>query len=210
MRYDSIIFDLDGTLWDTCEGCAITWNQVLQEQKVDYREITIKDMATIMGKTPDEIRTLFFPYMEAEKANRLLHQILQAENAVIQQGGWNLYQGVREGLAKLAQHYPLYIVSNCQDGYIQTFDICTNLVQATIKDFEYIGRTGQPKGQNIRAIIDRNNLQNSIYIGDTAGDYAAAKQAGVDFAFAAYGFGNVPTPPRQFNNFTEAVDFFMK
>ena len=32
--FDSLIFDLDGKLWDTCEACAVAWNNVVNRNKI--------------------------------------------------------------------------------------------------------------------------------------------------------------------------------
>jgi len=40
-------------------------------------------------------------------------------------------------------------------------------------------------------VVKRNNLLRPIYIGDTAGDAKASKEAGVPFIYARYGFGQV-------------------
>jgi len=202
--FDSLIFDLDGTLWDTCQGCAQTWNLVLQEKNIPYRTITEADMSLIMGKTHNQIRAMFFSDLEIPFADELMHEILQRENQIIAQSdGWQLYSGVREGLERLSQDYPLFIVSNCQEGYIECFDHCTNLVTQYIKDVEYHGRTGRPKGENIRELKARNGLNNALYIGDTQGDSNAAAIADCDFAFASYGFGQVDNPKWTLEHFSE-------
>ena len=53
------------------------------------------------------------------------------------------------------------------------------------------GTKSLPKADNIRDIVNDHNLTAPVYVGDTMGDYSAAKQAGVPFIFAAYGFGVV-------------------
>lgn len=40
-------------------------------------------------------------------------------------------------------------------------------------------------------VILRNGIENAVYVGDTQSDCDAARQAGVPFIFASYGFGNV-------------------
>ena len=39
--------------------------------------------------------------------------------------------------------------------------------------------------------MERNSITKAVYVGDTMGDYIAAKDAGIDFIFASYGFGDV-------------------
>lgn len=204
-HYDALIFDLDGTLWDTCQGCARTWNLVLKEHQVPYRNITLDDMALIMGKTHDQIRDLFFSELEPTQADALMFEILKRENDIIPSGGWALYPGVQEGLLELSQHYPLYIVSNCQEGYLECFDQCTNLVTQYIKDVEYHGRTKRPKADNISDLKARNDLKSALYIGDTQGDSNAAAIADCDFAYAAYGFGHVDGATWMLQHFSQLV-----
>ena len=69
-------------------------------------------------------------------------------------------------------------------------------LDVTVRDFECIGRTGKPKSENIRLIIERNGLKAPVYVGDTQWDFDAATAAGVPFIFAAYGFGHVENTPR--------------
>jgi len=40
-------------------------------------------------------------------------------------------------------------------------------------------------------IIERNQLKNAIYVGDTLGDAKSAIDANIPFIFARYGFGDV-------------------
>jgi phosphoglycolate phosphatase len=50
MNIDSIIFDLDGTLWNSTEVVVIAWNDVLQEYKEIKNKITKKDLESSDGK----------------------------------------------------------------------------------------------------------------------------------------------------------------
>ena len=90
----------------------------------------------------------------------------------------------------MSKKYPLFIVSNCQDGYIPVVLEKNNLFEY-IKDTECFGCTGLNKDENIKLIVKRNNLKNPVYVGDTQGDFLACKSANVPFIFAAYGFGSV-------------------
>ena len=43
-KHDAIVFDLDGTLWDTCQACAVAWNRVVARHGIPFREITYGDV----------------------------------------------------------------------------------------------------------------------------------------------------------------------
>ena len=60
-----------------------------------------------------------------------------------------------------------------------------------IKDSECFGVTGLNKDENIKLIVNRNNLKYPVYVGDTQGDFLACESSGVPFIFAGYGFGSV-------------------
>ena len=55
-----IIFDMDGTLWDSSEGVAKSWTRVVNEEYDRARVITTKDMQKVMGKTMDKIAEILF------------------------------------------------------------------------------------------------------------------------------------------------------
>ena len=90
-----------------------------------------------------------------------------------------------------SETYPLYIVSNCAAGYPEAF------MEATGTENCFSGHlcpddTGLGKAENIRLIMQRQNLEKAYYIGDLDLDRQAAEAAGADFIHAAYGFGKAP------------------
>ena len=112
-------------------------------------------------------------------------------------------KGLREFFYK---NHNLFIVSNCQDGYIELV-ISKNGLEKEIKDFECFGHTGLQKDENIRLLMERNGLtdKDTVYIGDTLGDYTATKKAGLKFIFASYGFGEVETPDYVIKEFKDLL-----
>ena len=100
------------------------------------------------------------------------------------------YPNLEKTLQKLKEKYSLYIVSNCQDGYLQAF-LDFHELNVFFADFEMSGRTGKNKCENIKEIIERNGLEKAIYVGDTDDDRKAAEGAEIPFVYADYGFGTV-------------------
>lgn len=189
----AIIFDLDGTLWDSTRQILPAWNQALAEKQVEKR-LTYEEICACMGKTTEEIAVLLFPALPKEESVPLVVSCCERELDVLLESGGSLYPGLAETLAALREKYHLYIVSNCLDGYIQSF-LTYHRFWDCFEDLECLGRTGKTKGENIRLIMERNAVDAAIYVGDTASDCAAAKKAGIPFVHAAYGFGKVEAVP---------------
>lgn len=189
-KVDGIIFDLDGTLWDSTEVILKVWNDAASNFKEITTKVTIEDIQSAMGLLLLDIGKKFYPYLNEEKVKEIVKHCSKIENEYLSIHGAKLYDNLEEILKKLSKDYKLFIVSNCQAGYIEAFYKAHNLEKYFV-DFENPGRTGMAKWENIKLIVERNNLKNPVYVGDTAGDRKAAKIAGVPFVFAKYGFGNV-------------------
>ena len=182
---DSVLFDLDGTLWDSAEVVARAWTQVLDAHG---RHVTAEDMHGVMGLQLPEIGKRLFPDMEPEAIRRIVEECCELECRMIRREGGRLFPGLTEMLRKLSAQMPLMIVSNCQEGYIESF-LAYHELEKYFRDYEYARVKGHSKGDNIRSVVQRNGLKAPCYVGDTIMDEQAAGQAGVPFIFASYGFG---------------------
>ncbi|MGE0526704.1 MAG: GNAT family N-acetyltransferase [Bdellovibrionales bacterium] len=187
---DSIIFDLDGTLWDTCASCAKAWNNVLRRRGIEFRPIVPEDVRRVAGK-PHElcIRETFAGLTEYD-LEILIEDTTEEDNAVLSTSGGELYPGVLSGLQELRNKYPLFIVSNCQAGYIETFLKFHGLSDHFV-DYECWGNTGKSKSENLADLIARNGLKRPVFVGDAESDRLAARACSIPFYFAEYGFGEV-------------------
>ncbi len=204
---DSLIFDLDGTLWDATATVAKAWQAARKKVDFDIQEITQQDIRNIAGTQHDLIFKKLFPQLSKEQQKELMEISGQEEMAHIKKYGGELYEGLEETLEYLHQKYKLCIVSNCQDGYIEAFLDFHDLGKY-FTDFECSGRTGNPKGENLKAVVERNNLNSVYYVGDTQGDYEASVKASVPFIYARYGFREVEHYDKVIDKPTDLIEIF--
>ena len=144
----------------------------------------------------DEITLALFPSCPKEERDRIGYLCFNYENRLLETDHGVLYPDVAQTLENLSQKTDLYIVSNCQCGYIEVF-LKTMGLGKYIKDFLCFGQTQVPKNESIRLLMERNHLQDVVYVGDTSGDFDACQKADVPFIYASYGFDDIPDPPRQ-------------
>lgn len=203
--FDGILFDLDGTLWDAVPEICASWNLVIAERGLSRPPLTVEEVKPCMGLLLPDIVARLFPGQPPEARGELADRCCRVENEYLETHCGALYDGVSEVLPALAERYPLYVVSNCQEGYIEAFYAASGL-ERFFRGYECAGHTGMPKCDNIALVARRAGLKRPVYIGDTATDMESAKDAGVPFLHAAYGFGRVPEGVPAVNTFRAIPD----
>lgn len=199
-----IIFDMDGTLWDSSEGVAISWTEIVNKEYDKERVITAEDIQGVMGRTMDKIADALFAELSKEERMALLRKCCVYENEYLKEHGGILFPELEKTFTALRENYDLYIVSNCQAGYIEAFLDHYGFWQY-FKDIECYGNNDLPKSENIKKIVERNNLTKAVYVGDIQGDYDATTAAGLPFIHAAYGFGTIAQETAKVDSFAELV-----
>lgn len=200
--FDSILFDLDGTLWDTTDIVAEAWNTILEnENGIDVR-VTGAQLRGLFGRPLPEIASIIFPELSKEEQVSLIGRCCEEEHRALEKTPGILYPELEETLDALSKKYPLCIVSNCEAGYIELFLRVTGLTKY-FTDHICPGDTGMGKGDNNLALVKRNGFQAPVYVGDTFGDANAAAYAKIPFIFAGYGFGQVTEYYAKINAFSE-------
>lgn len=189
-KIDSIIFDLDGTMWDTRDDVAQIWNEVLLRYNMKA-DLTGEKVGSCMGMSYKEAMDILLENVPEETRDIIMEECSSIEvEKISERDGGKIFDNVEETIKELSEKYKLFIVSNCQKGYIETFLRINNL-EKYFTDIEDAENTGLTKGENNKLIIERNNLENPVYVGDTQGDANSAKFAEIPFIFASYGFGEV-------------------
>ncbi len=207
-QHDSLIFDLDGTLWDTSESITVAWNNVLERNNINFKKIDTSDIKKITGMQHDECVKTIFRSLDKNKKSLIIKETMIEDNLMIKKNGGRLYSGVIKGLKLLNQHYKMYIVSNCHKGYIEIF-LNLNKLNDIFLDFECWGNTKKSKSDNIDIVKNRNRLQNPLYIGDTKWDMIAANKSNVKFHQLTYGFGDKIDEAISFPTFKDLAKFLI-
>jgi phosphoglycolate phosphatase len=187
---ESLIFDIDGTLWDTRAIVARGYNVELEKMGRPDLFLTAEYLTSLFGKTAQEIADVIFAdYPEGERLG-LIFNCMETERHVLRADPCQVgYEGVKETLLKLKENHRLFLVSNCECGYPELLVEKLGL-QGVFEDHMCHGDTGLPKGDTIRILMERNGITDAVYIGDTQGDCDASRKAGIPFVFCAYGFGS--------------------
>lgn len=202
-KMDGIILDVDGTLWNSTGIVAKAWTRAVRENGCPEKTVTPEMLQALFGKTMDVIADNLLPELTPEHRYSIMDVCCVYEQQALEEDECRIcYPGVPETIRELADKIPLFIVSNCQAGYIELFLGKTGL-GSYITDFECFGNTGKSKSENIRLLSKRNALISPVYVGDTQGDCDAAKEAGVPFIFASYGFGTANEAERTISCFSE-------
>lgn len=201
MRFDGILFDLDGTLWDARASILECWNIVISTQFPDLNRLTAADVRKAMGMTRLELAEHLFPGT-GSRGIAATDICLKDECGYIKEHGALIFPGVREMLERLSKKAKLFIVSNCGNGYIESFLEYSGCGKY-FSDYLCEGSTGLTKAGNIVLLTDRWGLESPVYVGDTRSDEISAANAGCPFIHAAYGFGLTEAPLGRINSVSE-------
>ncbi len=205
---DSIIFDMDGTLWDAVDTYAGSWDIVFKERNMN-RSMPRSELAKMVGWEGKKVLETIMPDYDDETRQLIYARVNEVRRELLPKNGGILYQGVKEGLEQLAVKYQLFIVSNCAKGVIRLFMDWAGINEHIIDELAY-GVNYMPKNHNIKLLIEKHNLQNPVYVGDTEGDAEQSRLAGIPFVFVSYGFGETDDHDLRFDSFTDFTNYFMK
>ena len=205
---DSIIFDVDGTLWDSTEIVADAWTKAVRRLYDPQMTITAPQLRGLFGRLLPDIAASLFPRETKARQMELIDLCCAEEHRVLLETPQPpIYPELETTLQTLSEKYRLFIVSNCQAGYIEVFLKCTGFSRY-FQGHLCPGDTGNPKGENILEIIRRFDLKSPVYVGDPAGDFQASKDAGIPFVHASYGYGQTDRPDYTISQFSDLSGIF--
>lgn len=205
---DSLIFDMDGTLWDAVETYTLAWNLFFEKHLMDQR-LKKSDLDKLMGMEEAKFLEKVLPGISADKRSSRYQEVVEIQYDLIDKIGGKIYEGVLEYLPSLSKKYSLFIVSNCPKYTIRHFMKYAK-IEPYIRDSVSHGQNYKTKHENIRFLVDAYNLKAPVYIGDTKSDMEQSGRAGLPFIFMNYGFGNCSDFHKRFDSFTLFAEYYLK
>jgi len=204
---DSLIFDMDGTLWDAVDTYAESWNLVFREMEIDIT-VTREVLGKLVGMEGGKVITILMPDFDDEKRKAIFAAVTERRREILPKMGGILYDGVREGLLLLAEKYKVFILSNCAAGIIRSFIDWAGIDEHITDELAH-GVNFMPKSHNIKLLAEKHGLKSPVYIGDTDSDGKESRKAGVPFVFVSYGFGQTDDYDLKFDDFKSLTDYFI-
>lgn len=209
MKVESLIFDIDGTLWDSRQLVAEGYNLQLCDEGFEKYCVNAEQLKALFGKTMSEIADIMLADFEVPERYALMERCMEREDVYLRENATDAiaYEGVKETLTKLEKKYRLFIVSNSQKGYPEITMRAIG-VEHLFEGHLCFGDTQTEKGETMKTLMKKYDIKDAVYIGDTQGDYEATLVAGIPFVWASFGFGEPDGYEMKIDSFKELMEIF--
>jgi phosphoglycolate phosphatase len=204
---DSLIFDMDGTLWDAADTYTESWNLMFKKLNIE-KVMRREELLERIGWEGSKVMASILPEFDEEQRTEVYNAVNGLRRELIPKKGGVLYDGVPEGLKQLSKKYKLFILSNCGQGIIRVFIDWAEIDDLITDELAY-GVNRMPKHHNMQLLTDTHQLKAPVYIGDTSGDGEQSRKAGIPFVFVSYGFGKTNDYDLKFDDFKSLTTYFM-
>lgn len=190
-KYDTVIFDLDGTLMDTLEDLANAVNEILRRNGYPVR--TIEEVRRIVGNGLRQTLTLCLPQGTKEQVvDELLPDFASYYQEHCQEKT-KPYDGIMDVLKTLHERgFKLAIVSNKRDEAVKTLnkECFQEYVKVAIGENESAGIRKKPAPDTVYQALNElgSKKEQAVYVGDSEVDRATAENAGLPCISVEWGF----------------------
>ncbi|MBR2891822.1 MAG: HAD family hydrolase [Bacilli bacterium] len=179
----NVIFDLDGTLWQTKQSYIYAYEKLCEK----YNKTPIKgfeEVINYMGVKVDILLRDLFPEI-VDQSNIINEALNYSIEYIMKYPEGTCFPDVYSTLKGLSENYNIYIISNCLKEYVETFMNISN-TSSFIKGF-YTIEKGE-KADHLKNITN-NFTEKSLFVGDDIEDYnQISDHSCVYFVYASYGY----------------------
>lgn len=188
-NYDTVIFDLDGTLLNTLEDLKDGVNHVLREH--GYPQRTLEEVRKFVG---NGIRRLMELAVPEEVAGEMFEEVFEEFRTYYTshcQIRTCAYDGILELLRELKeQGYALAIVSNKNQGAVTELNdiYFREWIETAIGQTDGIRKKPAPDTVLQALKMLGKEQKTALYVGDSEVDFQTAENAGMDCVLVTWGF----------------------
>lgn len=189
MKYNTVIFDLDGTLLNTLDDLRDNLNEVLE--KKGYETKSLEEVRRFVGNGVRNLVRLSVPDHCSEDEVTLIMNEFKKCYSQNMQNKTRPYNGIMELLLDLNRfNYKIAIVSNKYDPAVKSLarTYFGNLISVAIGETDKIRR--KPAPDSIFTAVKEldSDLSHAILVGDSETDIQTAKNAGIPCIGVTWGF----------------------
>jgi phosphoglycolate phosphatase len=189
MKYDTIIFDLDGTLLNTLDDLRDSLNTILTRH--GYPARTLDEVRSFVGNGVKKLVSRSLPEGYTEDELTCCVNEFREYYKENMQNKTRPYDGIIELLTKLKKlNYKLAIVSNKFDAAVKDLskDYFGDMVPVAIGESVNIRR--KPAPDSVYKAIEElgADISRAVYVGDSDTDAETAKNAGIPCIGVTWGF----------------------
>lgn len=185
MKYELIIFDLDGTILDTLDDLACSLNYALEQN--GYPQRTREEVRSFVG---NGLKNLVSRATNGEEVEKVLKD-LKAHYQIHCSDRTKPYDGIPELLRGLKEKgYKTAVVSNKADEAVKVLceQYFPGLFDLAIGERENVRKKPAPDSVNEVLRICNVRKEKALYIGDSEVDIETAKNAVLDSIIVTWGF----------------------
>ena len=195
MKYDLVIFDLDGTLMDTSKSITKTVNSAMEE--LGKKQYSIDECVKFVGGGVSGLaRNILGKEKYDDVTNEEMEKVIRKYYDIYFDYGVEPYEGIPELLDFLEQN-------GVKKGIVTNKDHETALsaVDKKLSKWKFDGIFGsnekeypnKPNPYNVDKMAQNLNISKEkiLFVGDMLVDVNTAKNAGIDIVYCKWGFGEV-------------------
>ena len=195
MKYDLVIFDLDGTLMDTSKSITKTVNSAMEE--LGKKQYSANECVKFVGGGVSGLaRNILGKEKYDDIMNEEMEKVIRKYYDIYFDYGVEPYEGIPELLDFLEQN-------GVKKGIVTNKDHQTALsaVDKKLSKWKFDGIFGsnekeypnKPNPYNVDKMAQNLNISKEkiLFVGDMLVDVNTAKNAGVDIIYCKWGFGEV-------------------
>ena len=182
----NIVFDLDGTLWQTTDSYVYAYHKLCAFYGLEEK-VSDEVVKTYLGVRLDKLLNELFPTVE-DKRTLAYRALGYSVEYLTMHPNHCCFDGVKELLETLRHKYNLYIVSNCLKEYVEAFFKISG-TEHCIQAF-YTIEAGE-KCEHLQRIAKgvENAEEKTLFVGDCDDDYISVKDRyQTQFVYAQYGY----------------------